>query len=150
MSQIPISEKGGIEPHLTFCTRCGGETQELTIGVVFEATLHDGRKLYYNRGQQRQALRSAKLDRSDVASTRHVEENEKLPASQPCKSCMDELKEHAEIVKAGGIYWKCGDCGQSGVIKKTKFADMIRKAHKIEAPKSCGVEFVKCKEHAVG
>ena len=52
-----------------------------------------------------------------------------------CKECEEELQEFQRIVSIGGVFWKCQECGQHGVIKPGKFADTVR------AKGAKGVEF---------
>ena len=59
-----------------------------------------------------------------------------------CPACEKELEEHAEVVKQGGVYWKCVDCPAEGVIRGTSdFAKAVRATHGIAAPEPCGVRF---------
>lgn len=148
MTNIPLNSEGGIEPHLTFCPRCGGETNELTLGVVFKGKDRQGRWHYYNQGQRRRVEKKLGEILSDV---QHVEEHERVPASQPCPACQKEMREFAAEVEAGGVYFRCAECGAMGVVKGgTEFAAAVREAHGIPAPEPCGVEFNKCEEHTLG
>jgi len=147
MAGIPVSKKGGIEPHLMFCFRCGGEYNGITVGVVMEATLSNGQKTYYNRGEKAKMVRGLP-EGLCVKSTRHVEEGERVPSSEPCDKCQAELESHAEAVAAGGVYFQCEECGGSGVIKKSEFADNVRAHTGIKAPHPVGIAFSKCEEHA--
>jgi len=71
----------------------------------------------------------------------------RLPATELCDSCNEELAQFDEIVKAGGVHWRCLDCGLSGTIGKSDYADMLRDYMEIKPPVPCGVEFETCKEH---
>jgi len=56
----------------------------------------------------------------------------------------DACKEQIQIVKDGGVFFKCKDCGANGAIKKdAPLAKAVRKQMGIEAPEPCGVEFTK-------
>jgi len=69
-----------------------------------------------------------------------LRECEKLPSSSVCGRCKKELYDFEQEVGAGGVYWRCTDCRREGVIKKSPFADEVRK--KLERPtEPCGVEF---------
>ena len=147
MSAIPLHPERGLDPHMLFCPRCGGEGSGLTVGRLMVATLPDGTQMYYPFGQKSRALQDAGLDRYTSVETREVEEGEKVPDSAPCDECQKELELHKTVVAAGGVYFRCTECKQEGVVKKNPFADHVRKIHGIEAPAPCGVEFTKCEEH---
>lgn len=150
-SRIPIHPKRGLDPHLTYCLRCGGETNELTIGHLKLATLRDGRKFFYNYGKKKQALADIGVFESDVIDTRDVEEYEKVPASQPCDACQKEIALHKEEVRKGGVYFRCKECGKSGVIRaEAEFSKMVREEGHIAPPDPIGVEFDKCSQHYKG
>ena len=53
----------------------------------------------------------------------------------------------AEIVKAGGCYWKCSNCDSNGVLfADTKVAKDIRK--RLNKPTGeCSIEFSDCYQH---
>lgn len=144
---IPLHKDRGLDPHLTYCQRCGGDVEELTIGEVKEITLPDGRKTYVNRGKVHKVCK--KLGYSPYECTiRNIEDHERLPASQPCNKCQKELETFDNIVKEGGVYFKCTEWGSTGVIKAdTEFAKAVRKTSKVEAPDPIGIEFTKCIEH---
>lgn len=163
---IPISRDGGLEPHLTYCPRCGGETPELTIGVAYWLTwegpisneygFNRGQKIgVYNRGRRSPLLKTMGLEHVPNWLGRvHVERHEKLPASEPCDECKAEIEEHKQIVKDGGVYFKCAECGRDGVIKDSPFARRVREisvdvGRSKNVHKPCGIQFVKCTEHAV-
>lgn len=145
---IPLHKTRGLDPHLMFCPRCGGDTNGLTIGHTIVGTLDDGRELYYMAGHRRKALEANGLDRYTHMEPRELKEGEKVPASNVCDKCETEIKNHRIIVTAGGVYWRCTECKQEGVIKKSTFADNIREAGGIEAPDPVGCEFEKCEQHA--
>jgi len=148
MTSIPLSKEGGLEPHLMSCPRCGGDFSGITVGVLREATLSNGQKAYYNSGSK------AKMEKGlpaplKVVSTRHVEEGERVKANEPCDKCMEEINHHADIVKNGGVYFKCLECGCDGVIKKSPFTDRVRAHTGIDVPNPVGVSFENCSEHAL-
>jgi hypothetical protein len=71
----------------------------------------------------------------------------KLPATEYCDSCKDELTEWYEIVKKGGVLFKCAECRAEGVIRPCDYAKMIRAELGVKAPDPCGVEFESCVQH---
>ena len=75
---------------------------------------------------------------------RDIEEHERLPATEVCDTCKTEMSEHAAIVAAGGVYWRCEDCPASGVIKAdAPFAAAVRERLGVPAPEPCGATFSK-------
>ena len=135
---------------LTFCPRCGGEGKELIMTGNRRAvttcpscnTQNFGSRQSDTCGRCNHELRGG--------SSRKMEEKEKLPGTTVCDKCKAELKEHKNIVLAGGVHFRCKDCSCVGVIKNTsEFAAKVRKAHKLSEPdddgnyKECGVEFTK-------
>jgi len=145
---IPLHPKRGIDPHLTFCRRCGGDGPELVVGHMKKCEI-DGKTFYSYPGYQaRQLLKEQGY--SEYAGTWvDLEDNEKMPSRTPCDACLKEIKLHKEVVAGGGVYWKCNQCHQRGVIKKSPFSDNVRAVGKIEAPAPMGVEFDHCNEHGV-
>jgi hypothetical protein len=82
-------------------------------------------------------------DYSCFVKTRTLDDYEKL-ACEVCDECKKEQEMLRAEVAAGGIYWKCSDCRQNGVIKASaELSGMVRKQLKVDAPDPCGVEFSK-------
>ena len=148
---IPLHRERGLDPHLMICPRCGGESQSLTVGALRKAELPNGQYAYTNQGQTTKL--GIELEKKGVINSRHdlrwedVEEREKVPDSEPCKNCQAEMEEHKKIVIAGGVYFRCTQCRQEGVIKSNEFTAQVREAHKLTNGEICGVEFEFCKEH---
>jgi hypothetical protein len=143
MSLITLHPTLGLNPRLTYCTRCGRDGPDLM--------------LLGNRNWKRKCAScgcinygaSAKDDCGSCGvklwnSERiELEEREKLPGSL-CNDCQKEVDQHAAIVAEGGIYWKCRDCKKGGVIwGSSELAKRVREKMGVEPPKPCGVEFTK-------
>jgi hypothetical protein len=136
---IRLHPKLGLNPVLTYCCRCGGESQELILA---------GDARVYQCQTCKQKMIG---DRAESCPKCHVkmaylekftpEFGTKLPSREPCDNCKNEIEEHRRIVADGGIYWKCSACTASGVIKMDGFTMAVRAQLKIDAPKPCGVEF---------
>jgi len=144
---IPISKEGGLEPHLTFCLRCGGDGDELTIGVLKKAQLDNGQWLYANRGEVKRAERSVIKQgyKGHISPWQPVLECEKVPASQPCKSCQEEIIAISEVVEAGGVFLRCAECGLQGALRpENELAKDVRKESGIMAPDPVGYEHEGC------
>jgi hypothetical protein len=70
-----------------------------------------------------------------------IEDWERMPSLDPCPTCQKELEGMREAVEAGGVYWRCSKCGESGVFSpEHKFAIQARKQAKVPAPQALGVE----------
>lgn len=140
---IRLDPERGVNPCLTVCPRCGGESPELLL-LGTSDWLHECAVCGITNVGPKGQLR-CKVDGCGgrLKLIRRLEEYERLPATEPCDACKAEIDEHKAIVEAGGIYWRCADCKASGVIKSNEFAAEVRKAHGIDPPDPCGVEFTK-------
>jgi len=146
MSQIPIHKERGLDPHLCFCRRCGEDTGAMTVGAMVKYETPDGRLLYAQAGKGSQAARDAGINILQCKKL-EVEAGEKVPDIELCSNCEKELENFHAIVKAGGVYFRCKECENEGVIRKSEFADEVRRLNKVEAPAPCGVEFDTCSQH---
>jgi len=150
--QIPIHPERGLDPHLTFCPRCGGETNGLTIGVIRKAEIPNGQLVYAQRGSE-QKMRKRLLEQGMISDHerldwRELGENERVPDSSVCEQCKTELTDWADLVKQGGCYFKCNQCGCNGVINPgSEMAAAVRKATGKPPPQPCGVAFETCDSH---
>ena len=139
----------GVNPHLTFCPRCGGKARELMlIGNRTQKLRCNacGSLIFGHRSSE--PCPRCKV-RGDFTHEGRIEENELLPGDL-CEQCEKEVALHKSIVAEGGIYWKCKGCAQSGVIKGTSpICAAVREKMNIPPPGPCGTEFDKCEEHAV-
>lgn len=129
-----------VNPREAYCPRCGGDAPSLIdIGKQDQVCQcrNCGVRLYgFTSG-----LKCPGCGLSGAFKyLRRLWKNEKVPGS-PCDYCLDEINEHAEIVAAGGVYFRCLKCNQSGVIKENAFSIDVRNEHRIAAPAPCGVEF---------
>ena len=137
---IRLHKEKFLNPHLTFCPRCGGDGPDLLLlGAVDKVyrclkcgMLHIG----YPKGKICQKCSG------DVEFERKLDDHERLPGNW-CDACEKEAKEHEEIVDAGGIYFKCADCKVEGVLKPSEYTELVRKQIGVEAPKPCGIEYTK-------
>lgn len=142
MSSIRIHPEKGVNPKLTYCPRCRGDARELIlVGAdegVYKCSSCDITVFGYGHG----TCPSCKAERT-LRRERTIGDHEKLPGDL-CEKCETEVKEHNAVVAAGGVHFRCADCGISGVIRASApLAKMARKQLKVEAPKPCGVEFTK-------
>lgn len=137
--KIELHPKLGLNPHRTYCPRCKGDAREIAmVGARNHkrtcascGCVNYGARPGDKCGKCRQALYDSKKE--------EIGEYERLPG-ELCEACEVEVNQHAEIVAAGGVYWKCA-AGHSGVIKAdSPYAAAVRKAHGLPAPAPCGVE----------
>lgn len=149
MSMIPLHPTRALDPHLTYCPRCGGDTDEITVGHLWKVKTSKG-WLYFNRGELRKALVSAGFNAHayNLTDAIDVKENERVPSPTLCNNCQKEMVEFKKEVEAGGVYFRCTKCLTHGVIKAgTTMAVAVREAHGIPAPGECGIEFDDCTQH---
>lgn len=127
----------GVNPHLTYCRRCGVDAGEIillgTNDRVLECSVC-----------HLKLIGGGKCPEHPSAYTpfdRVIDEHERLPAIEPCDACKAEIMLHKSIVAEGGVYWKCPD-GHEGVIKATApLAKQVRDSAGIQAPDPVGIEF---------
>ena len=154
MESIPLHPTRGLDPHLTFCPRCGKEGSNLAIGRIQVAHTHGEPDeiitcwSYGTGAQVKAALDAAGIYNYD---TREAREGERLPDIEPCDACQTEITRHRDLVAAGGVHFRCTQCNRHGVIKgDSDFAQEVRAAHKLPAPDPMGVEFANCNQHWAG
>ena len=140
---IELHSTKGVNPYLTYCPRCGGESPVLVLigrRTTVLTCIHCGTA---NIGSRRHEECGKCGERLDGAKARELEEHEKLPGAL-CEKCQKEIKEFEVIVKAGGVYFKCSDCGAQGIINgDTEFAKAVREHAKVSAPEPIGAAFTK-------
>ena len=134
---MKLHKEKGLNPKLTFCPRCGGDANEIILIGIHEGKYTCRKCGMISFGSQTHN-RCPRCEQDYLMTrTSTIGEYEKLPASEPCDKC----KEHSEIVKKGGVYWKCSTCGSEGVLKVSPLSKKVRKLHKIPAPGKCGIDF---------
>jgi hypothetical protein len=147
----------GVNPHLTYCTRCGGDVNMLMLlgnqNHVYKCRycrkIGFGSPSGYPKDEcpDGYSTSAGGFKHHDWEFQRELEDHEKLPGGL-CDTCIAEIEEHKKIVAAGGIYWRCLKCKKEGVIRAgNEFVVSVRRAHKLDEPdtdgvyKPCGVEF---------
>jgi len=149
MTGLPIHPTKGVNPRLVHCTQCGEMTNEIVLLGAID---------YYTTCPQCgiKLIGGGKCPKCNVKGV----DRTPLPESQEinagiCDACQNKNRKAKEEVEAGGVYWKCADCGSAGAIKAGHpLAEDVRKHFKLEAPEPCGIEFTKkecpvCSEHKV-
>ncbi len=139
---IRLHEKLGVNPKLIKCLNCNDDTG--TLALIGTATVKECVSC------KKAWCPDSKLRHSPCcdADLKVVPQGESIYTGEICDNCKKaaegERAAHKALVVAGGIYWRCADCHQSGVIRaSSKFAADIRAIHGIEPPGECGVEFTK-------
>lgn len=127
----------GVNPRISCCKQCGKDVGVIMLGA------HD----YMTRCPACEitliGLRKCPQCNSRGVDEAPIEEHIKLPV-ELCDDCDKMNAEHRAIVEAGGVGWRCSDCGSEGVIRaESELAKEVRKKLKVEPPKACGVEFNK-------
>jgi hypothetical protein len=143
---IPINPEKGIDPRPTYCRRCKCDTNELIVGdnrLMRHKTLEQ--TAITPRGTTSQTAKKLGWLPGEY-SVEPVPEG-KLPATEYCDSCKDELVEWYKLAKAGGVLFTCTVCNRNGVILAGDYADTIREEIGATPGEPCGVEFVECFQH---
>ena len=149
---IPISKDGGLEPHLTTCTMCGGPGEALAVRVMRKAQDSKGHWHYCNRGKthayNQQLLANGY---ESISGWEPVKAEEKIPLGI-CNTCQkaidDNVAEQKQAIAEGGIYVKCKCCNMEGVLSgNTELAKRVREHSGVKAPAPVGMEFDDCSQH---
>jgi len=141
---IRLHPTKGVNPRLTYCRRCGGDANELVLIGTAEGVYKCSLCGMTHFGYPRRGQCQSKGCTGGVYKERVLEDHERLPASDFCNDCKKEMKEHEEVVKAGGIYWRCKDCNSEGVIRASaELAIAVRKQTQIQPPDPVGFEMDK-------
>lgn len=112
---ITLSKQFGVNPSLTYCPRCGEETQEIILlgnAQDYECTSCH-KHIVGKRPKECPFCGSGLI----VHKGPYDGSRNKLPASEPCGKCKELMKELKEELAKGGVAWKCLDCKSEGVIK---------------------------------
>lgn len=142
-----------LRTYFTFCPMCGKDADQLVLGLAVRYLDTDGYQLAYGHPGGEVAKYLKQIEKEYDYEV--VEEHERLPADDVCKSCQDLLYAQKfrfnHIVAEGGVAWFCDICKQTGVIVANDslgFCENIRKETKILAPNPVTVKFNDCKQHA--
>lgn len=137
-----LHREKGVNPHLTYCRRCGGDANEIML-----VGMHDGKyqcdicKMMHYGYPSRGRCQNKECGAFQVTKIGVLEDGEKLPAHDPCDSCKKEIAEHKAVVADGGVYWHCTK-GHRGVLRASSdLSKLVREKMQIAPPAPCGVEF---------
>lgn len=135
---IELHKTKGVNPYLTYCPRCRGEAQEIVMVGANDGVYECDAPISAG-GPHKMVGRPKSMRNSHCPECGHnadwkrvgtLEEGVRLRGSQPCDTCQKQMKEHQEVVEAGGVYFECADCRAGGVIKASApFAMRVREVH---------------------
>ena len=139
-NSLMLHPERGINPRMMVCECCGKDAGIVLLGIhekVYKCVdcgqLHIGKPPL---GCQR--------CKSNVKYDRVLNEYERIPNGL-CDDCKNKKNECDEVVKEGGVYWRCKKCGSTGAIKKeNELSKIVREKLGVETPKPCGVELDEC------
>lgn len=139
---IRLDRERGVNPRMTLCRQCGGDTPELallgTADHLHKCTSCGASVL----GTVRQK-KCSRCGASALVYVRRLGEMEKVPIGGLCDECKKKHEAADTMVKEGGIYWKCDICHSEGAIPKDHpMAVHVREKLNIQPPKPCGVSLV--------
>jgi hypothetical protein len=149
---ITLHKEKGVNPHLGMCPRCGGDNGEILLLGAHDRKVKCrgcGTVNYGASTTQRCGRCNASLRDCDPET---IEESERVPSGL-CGKCKDLDKQTAEVVAAGGVFFRCKRCGSAGAVRADHpMSAQVRCKHGPEyaepgadgAYKPCGVEFASC------
>lgn len=139
---LRLHKDKGLNPRLGCCEQCGTEIGVMLLGASDSLYKCSGCGMHSIGGRPPRNVCPKEGCNGRYDFERKIDERERLPMGL-CDDCQAKNEEASEAVRQGGVFWRCGDCGSSGAIKKSPFADAVRRTHGIHAPHPCGVEFTK-------
>jgi rubrerythrin len=135
---ITLHPTKGLNPRMLSCVQCGESSGIILLGIDddFHVCPNCNMKHLGKRppkcGKCSYSMRGAKKE--PVPET-------PLPQGV-CNDCEAEDQRLHDIVRNGGVYFRCLKCKRAGVVKDdAPFAAMVREKMGISAPDPCGVEF---------
>lgn len=138
MSGIRLDREHGLAPHILQCQNCGAEDGIALLGdKCYSAQCYGCKKTVYGITANARGCPhcSGQLDRSTITLI-----DKWKPIPHICDKCIANQNEMIEVVKAGGVFWKC-KYGHEGAIRKSEYANAVRKSAGVAAPELVGVEF---------
>lgn len=141
MGSIRLHPIKGVNPHLTYCVRCGESAEIVLLGAhdYKDICRHCG--LIMVGGKDYHKPKCAKCG-NDNWKREKIDGHEKIYMGL-CSNCEEQIK----IVRGGGVFFKCKLCGVEGAIRKNEYTDEVRRVAGISAPDPVGVEMEHCSEH---
>lgn len=136
--KLMLHPEKGMNPRRTICARCNAPTPEILLLGVHDQWDECDRC-------DRQYIGDPKAARA-CCGTGKLNSKGSHPVNLPvpgaiCETCENEMQQFDEVVKAGGLYFQCIDCGKAGVIKRNDWTLAFKKEMKMEEDEVAGVEF---------
>ncbi len=148
-----VTTERGLDPHLTSCPVCTGDAEELTIGEVVKYFGKESDQLL-GYGHPGGVLAELLIQKEVPYRVEPVSGAERVPASGPCPDCAADILhqnlEFEDVVKGGGIHWRCEACHSYGVIVEGDsrgFSAAVRRGAGVLPPNQIRVTFTNCIQH---
>lgn len=137
---MKLHPKKGLNPHMLLCERCGEAYGIAVIGNEDKIYQCESCEVFYL------AARSKKCPGCGKRSGRFVKE---LHDYEPivnglCKNCEEELKHLTDLVREGGLFFKCENCGSEGVIKPSDTTKELKRNCGYSESEPLGVTIPEC------
>lgn len=141
MPSITLHPEKGVNPRVTSCKGCGNSVGLVMLGIadhMARCTACGQMNLGIKKGSQK----CMNCGERCLDIRLPIAEHERLPIDV-CDDCRTAVDRADAEVKAGGIYWRCIDCGSSGALRaESGLAKEARESLKMPT-EPCGVEFTK-------
>ena len=139
----------------TVCPECGAPTDGILPGNIFHTQLPSGQTVFAQSHEKNQArnflVKQGALSEFVTLKWIPVAAGQRVPGRDRCEKCeahYARIKEMQEEVEAGGVAWRCEECGKAGVVTADYvFAQQIRRESGLEAPEMCAVNYEACADH---
>jgi hypothetical protein len=146
--KLKLDEEKGLNPRMAICTRCGEDVGVVLLGAESNKyTCPECDALHYGRPDAKpkwKNLRVCQMCEHPFDSSwkkEAIEEWEKIPSPDPCDECVKKEAEAVQMVKEGGVYWRCTACGSEGVVRPgSELAKAVRASTGVSAPDPVGLE----------
>jgi hypothetical protein len=132
----------GVNGHLAYCPACERDSGELIfLGItntVWACPICNQKMLCDEEPKMDCPTCGGKTYRPD----HELEKGEKIPGSL-CSECQKKLDHQEELVKAGGVYFRCTNCHQHGIVTDEDVCKEVRK--EVQVPEGpIGIEIAMC------
>lgn len=114
--KIRLHPEKGLNPHMTTCTGCGKDGQEIILLGVHDKKVECPDCGAMNYGSTRHKACGRCKGALLAGKETIIEDHERIPHGL-CDKCQKEADAFVDIVRAGGIHVRCAACGMRGVMK---------------------------------
>ena len=143
---IHLHPKKGLNPHMMTCPGCGKDNGSIALLGIANGVFtcrSCGLKHVGFPGSPKGGCQ--KCGGHDFKRA-ELYDYDRVPGGL-CAECEAEQKAFDDVVRTGGVYFRCKRCGSQGVIRAdVELAKKVREHAKIEAPNPVGVELDECPE----